>query len=75
MMSSRLEPMSTALMIDHRSDVWAACKCVGALLRCVLFRLTALQPRAPAAQVDAHRAAWWLRLASGLLEFMMSTDG
>ena len=38
MMSSRLEPMSTTLMISHRSDAWAACKCVGALLRCVLIR-------------------------------------
>ena len=38
MISSRLEPMSTTLMIDYRSDVWAACKCVGALLRCVLIR-------------------------------------
>ena len=37
-MSSRLEPMCTTLMIDYRSDVWAACKCVGALLRCVLIR-------------------------------------
>ena len=37
-MPSRLEPMCTTLIIDYRSDVWAACKCVGALLRCVLIR-------------------------------------